>query len=82
MFSARIFILAAMLIKLIYNEILSHVADVQRKKPLPEEVADVYDAERYQTYLNYTADIKKLRNKFKVIDLVIECVLILFYLFY
>ena len=77
MFSARIFILAAMLIKLIYNEILSHVADVQRKKPLPEEVADVYDAERYQTYLNYTADIKKLRNKFKVIDLAIECVLIL-----
>lgn len=76
MISARIFIFAAMLIKLIYNEILSYVADVQRKKPLPEEVADVYDAERYQTYLDYTADIKKLRNKFKIIDLVIECILI------
>lgn len=76
MISARIFILAAMLIKLIYNQILSYVADVQRKKPLPEEVADVYDAERYQTYLDYTADIKKLRNKYKLIDLVIECILI------
>lgn len=76
MISARIFILAAMLISLIYNQILSYVADVQRKKPLPEEVADVYDADRYQTYLNYTADIKKLRNKFKVIDFVIECILI------
>ena len=56
--------------------ILQRVADIQRKKPLPEEVADVYDAERYQTYLNYTADIKKLRNKFKAIDLVIQCILI------
>lgn len=76
MISARIFILAAMLIKLIYDQILSYVADVQRKKPLPEEVADIYDADRYQTYLDYTADIKKLRNKFKIIDLVIECILI------
>ena len=76
MISARVFILAAMIIRQIYQMILSHVADIQRKKPLPEEVSDVYDAERYQTYLDYTADIKKLRNKFKAIDLVIECILI------
>lgn len=76
MISARIFILVAMIIKQIYNMILGRIADIQRKKPLPEEVADVYDAERYQTYLDYTADIKKLRNKYKVIDLVIECILI------
>ena len=76
MISARIFILVAMIIKQVYHMILQRVADIQRKKPLPVEVADVYDAERYQTYLNYTADIKKLRNKFKAIDLVIQCILI------
>ena len=76
MISARIFILVAMIVKQVYHMILQRVADIQRKQPLPEEVADVYDAERYQTYLNYTADIKKLRNKFKAIDLVIQCILI------
>lgn len=76
MISARVFILLALLVKLVYNKILSYVADVQRKRPLPEEVADIYDADRYQTYLNYTADIKKLSNKYMIIDLVIECILI------
>lgn len=76
MISARIFILAAMIIRQAYNMILQRVADVQRKKPLPEEVADIYDADRYQTYLDYTADSKKLRNKFKAIDIVIECLII------
>lgn len=76
MISARLFILIAMVISQVYQQILSHVADIQRGKPLPEEVADIYDAERYQTYLNYTADIKRLRNKFKLVDLVIECILI------
>ena len=60
MISARIFILVAMIIKQVYHMILQRVADIQRKKPLPEEVADVFDAERYQTYLDYTADIKKV----------------------
>lgn len=75
-FTARIFILVALLIKQIYDMILSRVADVWRKKPLPEEVADVYDAKRYQTYLDYTADKKKLRNKFNIINILIDCVLI------
>lgn len=76
MISARLFILAAMVVQQIYNMVLHHVEDIQRKKPLPEEVADIYDAERYQTYLDYTADTKKLRNKFKAISIVIECILI------
>lgn len=76
MISARFFILIAMVISQAYQMILQRMADIQRKKPLPEEVADVYDSERYQTYLDYTADTKKLRNKYKAIDLVIECILI------
>ena len=76
MISARVFILIAMIIKQIYNIVLQRMADIQRKKPLPEEVADVYDAKRYMTYLDYTADTKKLCNKFKLIDFFVECVLI------
>lgn len=76
MFSARLFILLVLIIKLIYDFILSKVADNQRKKPLPEEVADVYDAKRYQTYLDYTADSKKVRNKFKAVNLIIDTVLV------
>ena len=76
MISARFFILIAMIISQGYQLILQRMADIQRKKPLPDEVADVYDAERYQTYLNYTADTKRLRNKYKTIDLVLECILI------
>lgn len=74
--SARIFILIAMLIKQIYSIFLAHAADVQRKKPLPEEVSDIYDAERYQTFLDFSADKKKLRNKFKIIDLILECLIL------
>ena len=74
--TARIFIFIAMLIGQVYRLALAHAADVQRKKPLPEEVADVYDADRYQTFLEYTADRKKLRNKFKIVNLAIECLLI------
>lgn len=76
MISARIFILAATVISQAYNLMMSHIADIQRKKPLPEEVADIYDKERYQTYLDYTADRKKLRNKYKIIDMIINLVLI------
>lgn len=72
MISAKVFIIAAMLIQQIYRLTLTHMEDVQRKKPLPEEVADVYDADRYQKYLEYTADRKKLRNKFKVINIAVE----------
>ena len=60
MISAKVFIIATMLIQQIYRLLLTHMEDVQRKKPLPEEVADVYDADRYQKYLEYTADRKKI----------------------
>lgn len=77
MFSARIFILLISFIGRIYDYILTKMADEQRKKPLPEEVADIYDAERYQTYLKYTADQKKLRNKYKAINLIFDVIIIM-----
>lgn len=76
MISARVFILLISLIKLIYDFITTKIADKQRQKPLPEEVADVYDKERYQTYLNYVSDSNKLSNKHDLITLIIDVVLI------
>lgn len=76
MFSARIFILLVSLIRLGYDSVLSYAADQQRKKLLPPEVADIYDETRYQTYLDFTADKKKLANKYKIISLIADTILI------
>lgn len=75
-FSARVFVFAFSLIRLIFDSFLWHLSDIQRKKPLPEEVADVYDEDRYQTYLNYVADNKRVVNISKGINLVIDVFLI------
>lgn len=76
MFSARIFILLISLGRIIYDLVLAKLADDQRKKPLPEEVSDIYDADRYQTYLAYEADKKKLKNKYKIINLIFDIIVI------
>lgn len=76
MFSARFFILIMSLGKLAYDYLLTGISDAHRRKPLPKEVADVYEPERYQTYINFQADKKKLKNKFNLISLVIDIILI------
>ena len=76
MVSARIFILLVSLIKLIYDFVIAKIADKQRQKPLPEEVSDIYDKDRYQTYLNYVSDSKKLSNKHALITLIIDVIFI------
>lgn len=76
MISTKLFILIAIVISNIYDVISWRVADGQRKKPLPDEVADIYDSERYQKYLEYTADNKRLSFKYKVIEGVTDLILI------
>lgn len=76
MFSARIFVLVISLISLIYDYVLSKIADKQRKRPLPDEVSDIYDKERYQKYLDYVADNKKLANRYKIIDVILLIILV------
>lgn len=65
-----------MLVSIIYDSILNVVADKQRKKPLPAEVSDVYDKERYETYLNYVSDRKKAGIVFSVIEFIINIVFV------
>lgn len=76
MFSARLFILIMSLGKLAYELLLANISDKHRKKPLPAEVADVYEPERYQTYIDFQADKRVLRNKFNLITLITDVILI------
>ena len=57
--TARSLLVLFMVIGIIYDLITMYIAARQRKKPLPPEVADVYDADRYQQYLSYVADHRK-----------------------
>ena len=38
-----------------------------RKRPIPEELKDVYDEERYQKWQAYTADRTKIKIIFSII---------------
>lgn len=76
MISAKIFLLLAILIQQGYRLMVARAQDVQRQKPLPAEVADIYDADRYQKYLDYTAESKNLGNKFKLINIAITCAIL------
>ena len=57
--SARFLLVLFMAIGIVYDLITMYIAAQQRKKPLPPEVADVYDADRYRQYLSYVADHRK-----------------------
>lgn len=69
--SARLFIIVFTLLKLLYYVFTCIVMDKQRKKPLPKEVSDIYDQERYETYLNYIKDNRKLSIVIKIVSFVI-----------
>lgn len=43
----------------LYDAITLPVIDAQRKKPLPEEVADVYTPERWKSFVSYKRDVRK-----------------------
>lgn len=57
--SARILLILLLVVSFLYELVTMYIAAQQRKKPLPAEVADVYDADRYQKYLSYVADHRK-----------------------
>lgn len=57
--TARILLIFLLVVSVMYELMTMYIAAQQRKKPLPAEVADVYDADRYQKYLSYVADHRK-----------------------
>ena len=70
--SARIVIVLFLLLDIVYSAVLSFVAEKQRQKPLPASVSDVYDQERYQKFLAYKADYRRLRYLFLLFGLLVE----------
>lgn len=67
--SARILIVLFECIKLCFYIFESVVIERQRKKPLPKEVSDIYEPKRYETYLQYAKDNRKVSIMMKVISL-------------
>ena len=64
------------IIQLLYHFVLMHIANEQRKKPLPKEVADIYDEKKYEEFLEYKKDHRMLSFVEKTISLGIDIVIV------
>ena len=60
---------------LIYDLVLSILAASRRGKPLPEEVRDIYDADEYARWLDYSAEKRTIGVVERVFDFAVLCVL-------
>lgn len=58
--SARIVFIILGFLNMVWFFIKYQISYIQRGKTLPAEVSDIYDAERYQTFLNYEAESTRL----------------------
>ena len=59
-----------------YQMILYKIVDDWRKKPLPIEVSDIYDEKRYQTFIQYKNDNRRLSLISKTLSLIIDLIII------
>ncbi|MBR1708338.1 MAG: M48 family metallopeptidase [Clostridia bacterium] len=75
--SARAILILFPLIQVLFDRFLMCLVDEQRKKPLPPAVADVFDPERYQKFIAYKADYRKLGMAFTALGFLVEIPLIL-----
>lgn len=75
--NARVLMLVFSLVSLISDFAQVWIYKNHDKKPLPVEVNDIYDEERYKTYLNYKSECRKHALKGSVVTFVIEMVFIL-----
>ena len=60
----------------LYQCMIYVLNDAQRKKELPKEVSDVYDEKRYQTFLAYKSEYRKVGLMSKLITMAIDFFLI------
>ena len=74
--SARVFYILLELLSLGYKLFTMRLSEQQRKKNLPEEVADIYDPERYQKYLSYVSDNRKMTLYSTAVELAVTAALI------
>ncbi len=75
--SARIVFVIINILNLIWRWVRMYIAKVQRLRPLPEEIADIYDKDRYQMFLDYEADTDRLFFYRRLIDCIVDTAFIL-----
>ena len=68
----RWILLIVCLVQLLYELLLMRLANEQRKKPLPIEVADVYDDEKYQTFMEYKKENRSLAFAEKAVSFLFD----------
>ena len=72
----RWILLGFCIVGLLYDFMLMHMSNEQRKKPLPFEVADVYDKEKYRTFMEYKRENRTLAFIEKMLSFCIDmCIL-------
>ena len=58
MATLRILLLAAAFLPVLYDAVKLQIIDRKRKEPLPEEVSDVYSAERWEKFVQHKHDLR------------------------
>ena len=71
----HILFLTILTLHLIYDLVLAILAASRRGKPLPEEVRDIYDADDYARWLDYSAEKRTIGVVERVFDFAVLCVL-------
>ena len=79
--SARLVLVIAYILQMVWYLILKRIALIQRTKPLPEEVSDIYDKDRYQQFLNCNAELSNADMINKVILYSVKTIIILLPIF-
>ncbi|MBO6046261.1 MAG: M48 family metalloprotease [Erysipelotrichaceae bacterium] len=78
----KLIVLAITLISLCFEFYEMKLIDAKRKEPLPAEVADIYSPERYQTFLNYKSDYRKVALLKSAVSLIMTMMIFLTPLFH
>lgn len=72
----KLLILLIMVIEYLFDEYLTYRIWKQRSKPLPDEVKDIYDHDRYLEFIEYKKAYKKVIGINKIISLIISLVVL------
>lgn len=73
----KIILVIFLLLKFLWEQLLVHLTWVQRNKPLPEIVSHIYSKERYDSYISYKKEYKKVNLITNLFSLTIEIIIIL-----
>lgn len=73
----KIIIFIFLLIRFCWNQYLVYLTNKQRQLPLPDIVSNIYSKERYQSYISYKKEYRKITLGINILSLIIESIFIL-----